>query len=791
MMDQTSNLLNPAYQMNSASTSSFGYPNGYPSGTQSQCASPGPMQRFRNNHQNEINMGQKQLNFQSSGQIYKPYSHPYANNWLNSHYRGGYGSAPGSRPGSVMSTMSTATVASNFSTMSGLSVITDVTEMNNCFMANSQNHTPSENQPIIPSDIDAIITNLNATLWNFTETLRNITASKNQKNLPDLQQCMPTVTAIHNYAKNHTLDYVGRRRVLTDMCCLLLNLLHYAHEVYHDDQAIRTILETVQTLLHEHPREFPMPKPPPPPPAKSAFIKFMKENRQYGANFFVQFLVPNKDYTKYALKIVAALFVIHETTIKKNEIEIPVPSWRQCLQNIKDIVVIFLRVIKHELQTHREVALMCLNNIVMARHDLKIELCKHHGVEIVLELLQKDTDEPLFFRVTLLLSSLLKPISDSDLGICQHFIKLGGVTVCAKLLDHGSPRLLRALVECIKTVSDLPETTTTPSWDWENLYRMLKVIGSSDYKLDSDIMGCLANLAGKNDYVKQYLVTYNAPSILMRMLYSLENPKFASWMPAERDEFIDHTLWALQVLVNKYKDPVPNCAPQACLAIVSSKDWNLRFAKVLAEGLAASVNRALLIISMIIRNSPEALLTIEATTYNNYPMSYYILVRLNQAIELSVAPNAALWDQCRLHREPYSASAVEKQSFKNTVKLMIARAFRATFLLIGCSENGEQACPYSNVEYERIFEFIKNSNGAIFYWLGALFMREAYDPVKNMLKLANHYLNNGKQEMAQILLNQQIHDDIMRCCAHSATQEEAQSFVTAATSILKAQRLMY
>uniref|UniRef100_A0A914PW19 Uncharacterized protein n=1 Tax=Panagrolaimus davidi TaxID=227884 RepID=A0A914PW19_9BILA len=215
---------------------------------------------------------------------------------------------------------------------------------------------------------------------------------------------------------------------------------------------------------------------------------------------------------------------------------------KSVIQNHPNILSTYLTFIQCDHKNIYSISMDTLTRIIAHSNLLKTQFMEQNGIKIVLNIIANENQEKILFRAAELLLCSLQTNNDN---ITTRFIKLNGIDICSRLLDHGSSRLLIKLVECIGSVCDkLSNTNFDPT---ESFQYLIKLIGSQDHNLESKVVGCLGNMISNNNRSKKLLCDLNVPTILLRAIICFTDPG-AQIYPKTKTELLDNILFVLQGL---------------------------------------------------------------------------------------------------------------------------------------------------------------------------------------------------------------------------------------------------
>ena len=208
-------------------------------------------------------------------------------------------------------------------------------------------------------------------------------------------------------------------------------------------------------------------------------------------------------------------------------------------------------------------------------------------------MLRNENDEKVLYGATALLHILLSDFSKNR-DIFVAFVQSGGIHICARHLDHGSPRFLNFLMSCLASVGDLKELTQNLDLK-EPIQSVLKLLGSTDYRLVNNGIGFIGNTITTNDQNKVYLIQINGPRTLMRVVQDAmlnRNPHYAALF----EDIIENALWAMGLLLNNFNIPEDmknNIIDNAMSQIISFDHWAVMFLNILEQEPCLTISRAL------------------------------------------------------------------------------------------------------------------------------------------------------------------------------------------------------
>uniref|UniRef100_A0A914XU44 Uncharacterized protein n=1 Tax=Panagrolaimus superbus TaxID=310955 RepID=A0A914XU44_9BILA len=227
--------------------------------------------------------------------------------------------------------------------------------------------------------------------------------------------------------------------------------------------------------------------------------------------------------------------------------------------------------------------------IISGSERLKKQFMDQNGIELVLNIIANENQEKILYRAAELLSFAVS--TDNDY-IASRFIKGFGIDICARLLDHGSSRLLYKLVECIQNVCDKLSSTNFDAA--ESFKHLIMLIGTQDHCLESKVIGCLGNMISNNDRNKKLLCDLNVPTNLLRAIVCFTDPTTPIYGKIKTD-LLDNILFVLQGLTG-INVPV-DIKNSAINQIINYEEriWEKWFMYFIANEQITIVNRALIV----------------------------------------------------------------------------------------------------------------------------------------------------------------------------------------------------
>lgn len=289
----------------------------YPSGSKSASASPGPMQRFKQNYAYEL----PAANFNSTNS--------HTRSWLEDYqYASNYNQ--GSRPGSVMSGYSACSVATN---MSQLTIMTDDTEIKRSISFMTK----------YPSD--PLQNNEN---YSTGQDISQITLQLIQQLCYDDIDPLNTITTIRGYAKSRSFDYVDESIVI-QLFNALFRRLYNIWDTTPDSELINQLYQAIYNVIHASDRSI------------KFFLRYSASNPKI-FDFMCRFLDPSKEYIRLVISIISTLVTTHEYA--KPHIKI--------LRRFPNIIDKFIGILQNKSKSTIKATLHTLGKLLRGNDNLRV-----------------------------------------------------------------------------------------------------------------------------------------------------------------------------------------------------------------------------------------------------------------------------------------------------------------------------------------------------------------------------------------------------------------------------------
>ncbi|KAH7731709.1 beta-catenin [Aphelenchoides avenae] len=431
----------------------------------------------------------------------------YTSTWLQN-YHSEYPSYSSQAP----SQMSFASSVSKISVDTVLTVVTEIpsNEGVHASSASASASSYSENaDPMIYQRINEYISQMTMALYNEDESAKR-----------------KALSGLYSHAKYFA--YV------TDIVCLQMMI----DQLFRNMAGLRSAPELVNralSILYEVTRR---------PNCMYALHGLIRHYDGKPVHILCHFLNPSEKYCNYVMSILYTLFAHKEHG----------RSYRNCARHVT-VVQRLMDVASSSSSMHRYIALDNVRLLMTGHSELKGFFVKSSGMEVCLSILERETNERLLFAAVSVIGLIFTgqdPYVDSDVA---HFIRCGGVQILGKLLDHGSPRLLRKIMYCLCSVSD-SSSLAELNFDIA-LYRTVQVLGSADTELVHDASGFLMNASAQNRKANKFLHDNNAIHNLTSLASMMSLCLATTVTPTEKKlshGILEHSLRALVNLTQRYED---------------------------------------------------------------------------------------------------------------------------------------------------------------------------------------------------------------------------------------------
>ncbi|KAI1731862.1 armadillo repeat-containing protein wrm-1 [Ditylenchus destructor] len=552
------------------------------------CASPGPLKKFRTTYDVAAQPQTRKPEQRSS----------YAEMWMQEHHNAGFSFYNSNTP-SIISNNSITSRLSAISIDTQLSVSTDIGDIpfalpqfQNAEQLSALHASTSFSENIDPFFIQQLDNHL---LWLTNKLIGS-----------DEREKYEALHSLYNMAKQkyflYCTDPSKLQPILEQFLCILRtqhsqpNTIHMIFRVLYEMTFCKTSLEAIR-------------------------LEFMSTHGSL-IHIICDFLNPEEKYCVCVTKLLHSLF--SQQYFGRH--------YKHCARH-ESTVVKLMKIANSPNCTYKHIALenirMLLCNSVA--RELKRTFVMNGGIEMSLQLMGEYNDEKLLYRIAYLLNDVVKG-AQNDKSFVDYFVRVRGIQIFARHLNHGSPRLLQAIAMCLAAVSDSYESRHQILDS--ALERVIQILGSTDIQLVYHATGFLANIQSTNQMTKVYLHDNKAIENLMCVLnvWSVSIP--SSTAHKERiDEILDNVLIALGNLTDNY--PIlPDCsatayAKSACRQIMISDKYQAAkiFLNLLVSDRPMLRTRIFMILNRIMENVKDVSLFVNV--YDSYYSTNYPLNAFN------------------------------------------------------------------------------------------------------------------------------------------------------------------
>uniref|UniRef100_A0AC34GUX7 Uncharacterized protein n=1 Tax=Panagrolaimus sp. ES5 TaxID=591445 RepID=A0AC34GUX7_9BILA len=715
---------------------SFGYPSG------SRTAESGPITRFRQTHGYENNSPTM------SNEVNRNYqSQERAEMFLNNNYFPNYSSG-GSRPESVMSNFSTLSVATN---MSELSVITNASHFSTHMGGGSSASMYPNHNTYPPSSFPSYERQSQVSMSHPNDYLEKLTMAV-EKGL----DCNEELLEAKSRAKTQFFEYVGQEYLARFVRTLFCKLYASCSKKPEDFVIAGNVINVFHSLLHYNIQ------PPQRGRAKFEIIRFIRKQEK-AISLFLSVLQTDLGFEFKKLLINNINTVIHEAR-KFSNIKVTI-------QEHPNIVSTYLSFLQCDNKIIYSISMDSLSRIISGSDKLKRQFMDQNGIELVLNIIANENQEKILYRAAELLSYAVSTDNDS---IALRFINGHGIDICARLLDHGSSRLLYKLVECIQNVCDKLSSTNFDAA--KSFKHLIMLIGTQDHCLESKVIGCLGNMISNNDRNKKMLCDLNVPTNLLRAIVCFTDPTTPIYGKIKTD-LLDNILFVLQGLtgINVPAD-IKNSAIHQIINY-EERIWEKWFMYFIANEQITIVNRALIIVFNILIQLQyggfepnENISAFKKDVENVFWRVYQAVKLLNPGDQQTLSH---FWIKSALFEVSANLypSAEEYEKQQKPIKLLLSRSLKLLRVLVNDNE----------AKHILARRMLKQQDFPLNFVLGFTANPEI---IESMFFIAAALLQ-CKPELIQIWYNSELEAIIQNLLQFSQNNAELQKAISAFCNVLK------